>query len=173
VKGKTYFQVYTGNGKGKSTASFGLALRALGAGLKVYIGQFMKGSFYSELNSFKKFENLKLEQYGFSSCLRKEDFKKGHFTQAKKNLDRAKKILLEKKYDLVILDEINVTLHMGLLQLEDVISIIDNRPSCCELVFTGRYAHKEIIEKADLVTQMKEIKHYYNKGVQARVGIEK
>jgi len=145
-----YVQVYTGNGKGKTTAAFGLALRAAGAGLKVYIGQFLKKGEYSELNSINRFKDLiKVEQFG------------------------GKEIIFSREYDVVILDEINVALYYRLLSEEDLINLIKNKPSDVELVLTGRYASSQIIKIADLVTEMRKIKHYFSKGVTARKGIEK
>jgi len=153
-----YVQVYTGNGKGKTTAAFGLALRAAGAGLKVYIGQFLKKGEYSELNSINRFKDLiKVEQFGG----KRYRFKK------------IKEIIFSREYDVVILDEINVALYYRLLSEEDLINLIKNKPSDVELVLTGRYASSQIIKIADLVTEMRKIKHYFSKGVTARKGIEK
>jgi len=156
-----YVQVYTGNGKGKTTAAFGLALRAAGAGLKVYIGQFLKKGEYSELNSINRFKDLiKVEQFGGREL-------------AKKGFKKIKEIIFSREYDVVILDEINVALYYRLLSEEDLINLIKNKPSDVELVLTGRYASSQIIKIADLVTEMRKIKHYFSKGVTARKGIEK
>lgn len=164
-------QVYTGNGKGKTTASLGLALRAAGAGLKVFIGQFIKGRCYSELNALKKIKNIRVEQFGSGCFIRKKTSAKD-IELAKKGLERLKKILSQGIYDLVILDEINVALNLKLLELEDIVGIVKNIPRNTELVLTGRYAHPEILKRADLVSEIKEIKHYYKKGIKARRGIE-
>ena len=170
---KGFLQVYTGNGKGKTTAALGLALRARGAGLKVYVGQFLKTGQYSEIKALKKHKNyIKVEQYG-RGCLIKGRPKKKDFELAQKGFNRAKKIIAGKKYDLVILDEINIALYLKLLKLKDVLGLIKARPKNIELILTGRYAPKKIIKLADLVTEMKEVKHYYRRGVTARRGIEK
>ena len=166
---KGYVQVYTGNGKGKSTAAFGLALRAIGAGYKVIIIQFLKGMEYSEHSAFKRL-GIDYELYGTKEFVigkPSEEVK----SLCKKGLERAKKAFKE-GYDLVILDEANVAVHMEAMELEDLIKVIDEKPENVELVITGRYAPEELMEKADLVTEMREVKHYYQKGVQARKGVE-
>jgi len=169
---KGMIQVYTGDGKGKTTAALGLALRALGAGLKVYIGQFIKSGDYSELKSLKKYKNqLTIEQYGMG-CFIKGKPKSKDILLAKKGLNRVKEILLSKKYDIVIMDEINVAQYLKLLSLKDVLALIRFKPKNLELILTGRRAHSKVIQQADLVTEMKEIKHYYKKGIKARRGIE-
>lgn len=170
---KGYVQVYTGNGKGKTTAAFGLALRAAGAGLKVYIGQFLKKGEYSELNSINKFKDfIKIEQFGgkrfIGQKIREEDRK-----LAKKGFKKIREIIFSREYNVVILDEINVALYFKLIPENDLIDLIKNKPSEIELVLTGRYASPQIIETADLVTEMRKIKHYFSKGVIARAGIEK
>lgn len=164
-------QVYTGDGKGKTTAALGLALRAAGAGLKVYIGQFLKGKDYSELNSLRKIKNIKLEQFG-RSCFIKKGPDPKDMELAKNGLERVNKVILQRIYDVVILDEINVALNLKLLKLEDVIELIRKSPRSLELILTGRNAHPQILRLADLVSEMKEIKHYFKKGVAARKGIE-
>jgi len=168
---KGLMQIYTGNGKGKTTAAFGLALRAAGNNLKVFIGQFAKGCSYGEIKAVKKLKNITVEQFGRSCFIkgkpRREDIKK-----AERGLKRIEKVLTEKKYDVVILDEINIAIHLKLLKTKDVISAIKNAPKNIEIVLTGRKAPGELIRMADLVSEIKEIKHYYNKGVKARKGIE-
>ncbi len=168
-----YVQVYTGNGKGKTTAAFGLALRAVGAGLKVYIGQFLKNGNYSEINSISRFKGLvKIEQFGgrhfIDRGITEEDRK---FTQ--RGFERTREVISQGEYDVVILDEINVALHFKLLSEEDLIKVIKEKPSHLELILTGRYASPRIVEIADLVTEMREIKHYFLRGIKARRGIEK
>ena len=163
--------VYTGNGKGKTTAALGLALRAAGNGLKVYIGQFLKGRAYGELRALKKFKNIKIEQFGSVCFVGKKPSQKD-VELAKKGLEKSRKILSKKIYDLVVLDEINVALRLGLLDLEEVLAMIRKIPKKTELVLTGRYAPKKIIKAADLVSEIKEIKHYFKKGVKCRRGIE-
>ncbi len=170
---KGYIHVYTGDGKGKTTAAFGLALRAVGAGLRVYIAQFVKGMKYSELNSVKKFNDLiTLKQYG-RSCFIKRKPEQADIDIAQNGFDEIKEIIKSAKYNLVILDEINIAVSYNLIDEDDLIKLMESKPDDLELVITGRYATPNIIEKADLVTEMKEIKHYYQNGVKARLGIEK
>ena len=164
-------QVYTGNGKGKTTAAFGQAIRAVGAGLKVFIGQFVKGKDYSEVTALKKIKNIKIEQFG-RDCFIKSEPKKKDIALARSGLERVRKIISLRIYDMVILDEINVALRLKLLKLEDVISLIKNTSQKTELVLTGRYAHPKILKIADLVSEIKDKKHYYKKGQKARKGIE-
>ena len=169
---KGYFHIYTGNGKGKSTAAFGLALRAAGADLQVFIGQFLKGSRSSERESIEKLPNIILRQYGGSGFIRGVPSKKD-IEQARIGLSEMCAIARSGKYRVVIMDEVNVALHYGLFPVQDLLEVIDGRHVSVELIFTGRNADPRVVERADLVTEMKEIKHYYQKGVQARVGIEK
>jgi cob(I)alamin adenosyltransferase len=164
-------QVYTGSGKGKTTAALGLALRAAGAGLNVYIGQFAKGRDYCEIKALKKISNIKVEQFG-RRCFIKKIPKKIDVQMALAGLKRVNEIIAKKKYQLVILDEINIAVKLGLVPLNDVLRLIKAAPGDIELVLTGRYAHSEIIRLADLVSQIKEVKHYYAKGIKARPGIE-
>jgi len=164
-------QVYTGSGKGKTTAAFGQALRAVGAGLKVFIGQFVKGKNYSELKALKKIKNIKIEQFGRGCFIKREPNKKD-IELARIGLERVRKIISIGIYDMVILDEITVALKLGLLKLGDIISLIKNTSKKTELILTGRNAHPEILKIADLVSEIKDRKHYYKKGVKARKGIE-
>lgn len=171
---KGYIQIYTGNGKGKTTAGLGLAIRALGSGLNVYIGQFMKGQEYHELKIFEKLDNIDVEMYGTDSCLISRDcVKQIDIDKAKAGLKRVKEIFNSKKYNLVILDEICVANYFGLVTEDEILNLMKDKPEDVELILTGRYAPQSIIDKADLVTEMKEIKHYYTKGVMARDGIER
>ena len=190
-----YVQVYTGNGKGKTTAALGLALRALGAGKRVIILQFMKDQVYSEHQILPHIsENLCLETIGKPFFLIKEGsmseeelakwtkkavvFPPGkppqeYLNLVAKGMTRAREVVTSGEYDLVILDEINVALHFGLVTWEQVEDLIRHKGEYVELILTGRGAPPELIERADLVTEMKEIKHYYQtKGVEARKGIE-
>jgi len=167
----TMIQVYTGNGKGKTTAALGLAVRAAGQGLKVYIGQFLKGRNYGELRALKKIKNIKVEQFG-RTCFIKKTPSGEDVELAKKGLEKIKKVILKRTYDMVILDEINIALNLGLIKLKDIMLLIKNTPKKIELVLTGRYAHPKIIKIADLVSQIKAVKHYYKKGIKARKGIE-
>ncbi len=164
-------QVYTGNGKGKTTAALGLALRAAGAEFNIFIGQFIKGKNYSELNALKKVKNIKIEQFG-RGCFIKRAPNKKDIALAISGLKRVRKIISLGIYDMVILDEINVALKLKLLKLEDVISLIKNTSKKTELVLTGRNAHPKIMKIADLVSEIKDRKHYYKKGIKARRGIE-
>jgi len=166
-------QVYTGNGKGKTSAAFGLALRAIGRGLKVYIIQFIKGGFdYGELYIIDKLPNLKLKAFGQGKFVTQFPPSKKDVEIAKEALELAKKIVKSGEYDIVILDEVNVAISLRLIKTEEVINLIKEKPEHVELVLTGRYAPKEIIDIADLVTEMKEIKHPFQKGIPPRKGIE-
>ncbi|HEX69094.1 MAG TPA: cob(I)yrinic acid a,c-diamide adenosyltransferase [Candidatus Bathyarchaeota archaeon] len=170
---KGLVQVYTGDGKGKTSAAFGLALRAIGRGLKVYIIQFIKGGFdYGELYIIDKLPNLKLKAFGQGKFVTQFPPGEKDIKIAKEAFNLAKKIVMSGEYDIVILDEINVALSLRLIKTEDVINLIKEKPEHVELVLTGRYAPKEIIEAADLVTEMREIKHPFQKGVPPRKGIE-
>ncbi len=164
-------QVYTGNGKGKTTAALGLALRASGAGLKVYIAQFVKKGNYGEVKSLRKIRNIKLEQFGAGCFIKKTPTAKD-FESVKAGFLKVKEIIKKKIYDVVILDEMNVALSLKLLSLKEVLEIIENSPASMELVLTGRNAPAAILKLADLVSEIKDKKHYYNKGVKARKGIE-
>jgi cob(I)alamin adenosyltransferase len=168
-----YIQVYTGNGKGKTTASLGLIVRALGNNLKVYMGQFMKGQRYGELNTLEKLGVL-VERFGTDECLMSsDDVSELDIKMAKEGYKRVLEVLLSKKYDLVILDEICVSTYFNLITEEEILHLMKIKPLETELVLTGRYAPEKVIEQADLVTEMKEIKHYYEQGVMARDGIER
>jgi cob(I)alamin adenosyltransferase len=170
---KGYVQVYTGNGKGKTTAALGLAMRAAGAGLRVFIGQFVKGCEYSELNALKRMhENITLKQYG-RGCFIAGDPCREDVTAAQNACDELKHLVSAGTYDVVILDEANIATFYRLIAPEELVGIIQCKPDNVELIITGRYADPAVMEAADLVTEMKEVKHYYVKGVQARVGIEK
>jgi cob(I)alamin adenosyltransferase len=166
---KGYVQVYTGNGKGKTTAAFGLALRAIGAGYKVLIIQFLKGMEYSEHKALKKL-GIDYELYGTKEFIvgePSEEVKR----LCKEGLERAKRAFNE-GYDLIVLDEANVAVYLKAMRLEDLMEVVKAKPENVELVITGRYAPEELLDIADLVTEMREIKHYYQKGVQARKGVE-
>ncbi|AMW33264.1 cob(I)yrinic acid a,c-diamide adenosyltransferase [Fervidobacterium islandicum] len=168
---KGYIHVYTGNGKGKTTAAFGLALRAVCAGKKVYIGQFIKGMKYSELDAPNYLPNLVIEQYGRNCFIRNkptdEDIK-----LAKAGLEKMKNVISSGEYNLVVMDEVNVAIYYRLFSVDEVLEILKTKPEHIDVVLTGRYAPQELIEVADLVTEMREIKHYYQQGVLAREGIE-
>lgn len=170
---KGYVQVYTGDGKGKTTAALGLALRASGHGMHTYIGQFMKGQPYGELDALRDHPHITIEQYGDVRCIRREEVTPKHVAQARQGLERAREAMLSGKYDIVVLDEVNVTVWFGLLDVEEVLAFLDEKPEPVEVVLTGRRAPQELIERADLVTEMREVKHYYEQGVLAREGIER
>ena len=170
---KGYTQVYTGSGKGKTTAAFGLALRAAGAGLKVYIAQFVKGMKYSELDSIEKLSDfIEIKQYG-RDCFIFRDPEAEDLRVAQEGLKEVSKLMQSRKYDVIILDEANIATYYKLFPVDDLLELIQTKPENIELIITGRMADPRIIEAADLVTEMKEVKHYYQKGVQAREGIEK
>lgn len=165
-------QVYTGNGKGKTTAAMGLALRAVGAGLSVYIAQFAKGTPSSENNAIEKFSDLiTLRQFGRPQFITGEPTD-ADIAAARAGLTQAKQALTSGRYRVVILDEANIATHLGLFSTDDLLALIDAKPQNVELVITGRCADEKIIARADLVTQMHDLKHYYRKGLPARKGID-
>jgi cob(I)alamin adenosyltransferase len=166
-------QVYTGDGKGKTTAALGLALRASGHGLHTYIGQFMKGQRYGELEALRDHPLITLEQYGDPRCIHREEVTTEHVAQARRGLEQARKAMLSGDYDLIVLDEVNVSIWFGLLETEDVLALLDQKPEHVEVVLTGRRAPQALIDRADLVTEMREVKHYYQQGVKARAGVER
>ncbi|MEA3543929.1 MAG: cob(I)yrinic acid a,c-diamide adenosyltransferase [Thermodesulfobacteriota bacterium] len=170
---KGYVQVYTGDGKGKTTAALGLALRAAGAGFKVYIAQFVKGMKYSELRTLSKLQDLiTLKQYG-RDCFIYRSPESEDIKAARVGLKEVKEKMLSGEYQLIILDEANIATYYNLFSVDDLLDFIRDKPVAVELVMTGRRADPRIIAVADLVTEMKEIKHYYQDGVEAREGIEK
>lgn len=174
-KFKGYIQVYTGNGKGKTTAALGLALRAAGHGLRTYIGQFLKGQAYGELLAARKLDPLiTIEQFGRKGFVHvtgnpdEEDIRR-----VRSGLEKCRRAMLSGRFAIIVLDEINVALHFRLLEEKDVLGFLDRKPADVEVVLTGRYAPASLLRRADLVTEMKEKKHYYALGVRARRGIEK
>ena len=170
---KGLIQVYTGLGKGKTTAALGLALRAAGQNLKVYMIQFMKGwPHYGELTSVEKLPNITLRQFGRPDFVNKDSPDPEDVKQAHQALGHARQILASGDYDVVILDEINVALDYNLIGLGEVLALIENKPEKVELLLTGRGAHPEIVKRADLVTEMLDIKHPFGEGVGGRRGIE-
>lgn len=172
--GEGYIQVYTGNGKGKTTAALGQALRAAGRGLKTFIMMFMKDFPYGELKSLQLLSRwIKVQQCGNDRFVfRKQPPGDGDIQAAKLAIKRARKAMLSGRYDLVILDEVCVAIHYGLIETVDILSLLREKPVSIELILTGRYCPYQLIANADLVTEMQEIKHYYHKGVVARKGIE-
>jgi cob(I)alamin adenosyltransferase len=169
---KGYIQVYTGNGKGKTTAAFGSALRAAGAGMKVFIAQFVKGREYSETVAIREFlPSATVKQYGLD-CFIINTPTQADIDIAGRGLDEIAAIISSGEYDMVILDEANIALFYKLFTPAELIDILKRKPEALEIIITGRYACPEIMEAADLVTEMREVKHYYTQGVQARIGIE-
>jgi len=169
---KGYIHVYTGPGKGKTTAALGLGLRAAGAGLKVHMLQFMKGRRYSELDAIENIPGFTISQHGRDEFVSKENPEQIDIDLAQQGFAYAKEITKKEKYDLVILDEINVAVDFNLIDVDDVLEIVEGKPEKLELVLTGRYAHPKITRIADYVTEMLEIKHPYQHGVEARKGID-
>jgi cob(I)alamin adenosyltransferase len=169
---KGYIQVYTGDGKGKTTAELCLALRALCAGGRVYIGQFMKGRDYSELAAVAHFEKLTMVQFGDPHFVHGKP-SSADIAHARSGLSQIEEALVSDRYDVGILDEVNTALSCELLSSRELLAVLARRPARVEVVLTGRGAPRAIVEAADLVTEMREIKHYYKAGVDARVGIEK
>lgn len=171
MESKGYVHVYTGNGKGKTTAALGLSVRAVCAGKRVFFGQFVKGMKYSETKAVEYLPNFEMEQLGLNCFIEKEPTQ-ADIDAAKAGLDRVREVLQSEEYDLVVLDEVNIAIYFQLITVEEVIELIQTRPTHIEVVCTGRYAPQDLIDLADLVTEMKEIKHYYSQGVMAREGIE-
>lgn len=169
---KGYIHIYTGNGKGKTTAALGLALRAVGAGKRVFVAQFVKGMKYSEVDIINnRFDEIEIRQYGLD-CFIFNAPTDADIEAARGGLNEVKSILCNPSYDLVILDEANIALYYNLFGVDELIDALRSRNDNMEVVITGRYAPEKLIEYADLVTEMKEVKHYYNNGVEARKGIE-
>lgn len=169
---KGYIQVYTGNGKGKTTAAFGLALRAVGAGKKVFFAQFVKGKEYSEILAVKKFlPQITVKQFGLG-CFIIDKPTQNDIDAARTGLEEVSGIIQSGEYDIVVLDEVNIALYYNLFPVNEILEILRKKPNETEIIITGRYAPAEILEIADLVTEMQEVKHYYKKGVKARKGIE-
>lgn len=172
MRDKGFIQVYTGKGKGKTTAALGLAIRAVGTGMKVYFAQFLKAAGTGEGKFLRKMgKKLKYETFGSKSfiCGKPET---ADITAAKKGLEKCGAAIKSGKYDLVVMDEANVAVKFGLFNVEELIEIINSRNPHTEVIITGRNADPKLLKTADLVTEMKEIKHYFKKGVRARKGIE-
>lgn len=167
-----YVQIYTGNGKGKTTAALGLAVRACGAGLRVYFCQFIKKGAYSEIKALSKsMKNIVVEQFGGGRFIMGKPSEQ-EVLSARQGLARIHEVMKSGNFDVVIADEINGAAAAGLLSISDLLDLIAAKPGNVELVLTGRSADGSVIDKADLVTEMREIKHYYSKGVASRPGIE-
>lgn len=163
--------LYTGNGKGKTTAAIGLALRAAAAGKKVFIAYFVKGKPYSENELLAQIPGIRTQQYGRDCFIYKEP-EQEDIEVAQKGFEEVQRIVSESVVDVLILDEICIALYYNLINLDALIRFLQDIPPHIEVVLTGRYAPRELYEVADLVTEMREIKHYYQKGIEAREGIE-
>lgn len=170
--GKGYIHIYTGDGKGKTTAAFGLAVRALCAGKSVFIGQFVKSMKYNETRIAEKFDRVTIEQFG-NGCMLTRAVDGEDVRMAQEGLSRCEEMLLSGEYDVIILDELTIALFLGLIELEEVLKLLQSKRPKTEIVITGRYAPQELIDIADLVTEMKEVKHYYTQGVLSRDGIDR
>ena len=170
---KGLVQVFTGDGKGKTSAAMGAVIRALGHGLKVYIAYFMKGDYlYGERNILAQLPNVTQENFGAEKFIDPQNIKPEEKEQAQKALAAAGKAMLSGNYDLVVLDEVNLAVSFGLLELDEVLKLLKDRPEGVELILTGRRADSKLVQSADLVTEMLKIKHPYDEGVAAREGIE-
>lgn len=169
-----YIQIYTGNGKGKTTAALGLVMRAAGAGYRIYMGEFIKEMEYSEIDVLReRFPEVTVELFGTpEGCIIDREATEDDRQAAAAGLARVSEAVMSGDYDLVILDEVTIPVAMGLLPQEKILELMDAKPDDVELVITGRYATDEMIDRADLVSEMKEIKHYYRKGILSRKGIE-
>jgi len=167
-----YIHVYTGNGKGKTTAAIGQGIRAIGNGMTVYMIQFMKGRRYSEIDALEKIPGFTVKQFGRDEFVNKTKPEQIDIDLAHQGLHHAQTIITEGKHDLVILDEINVAIDFHLIPLQDVLTLLDHKPPTIHLILTGRYAPPALIQKADLVSEILEIKHPYQQGEQSRKGID-
>ena len=171
--GRGLVHIFTGNGKGKTTAALGVILRALGHGLRAYVVFFMKGDYpYGEFSTLSKLPNVDVASFGFRQLTDPASIKPEEREQARLALAAAREAVFSGKYDLVVLDEVNVALGFSLIELDEVVKLIEDRPPDVELILTGRYADARLIEMADLVTEMVKVKHPFDKGTKARKGIE-
>jgi cob(I)alamin adenosyltransferase len=170
-----YVQVYTGNGKGKTTAALGLAFRAAGHGMRTYIGQFLKGQHYGELTAAARLSPfIRIERFGREGFLHvTEGPDDEDLRRAGEGLRKCRAAMLSGKFRIVVLDEVLTAVLLKVLTEKDVLDFLAAKPDGVELVLTGRGAPQAVIDRADLVTEMKDVKHYFEKGVKARIGIEK
>lgn len=166
-----YIQVYTGNGKGKTTAALGLTLRAVGAGKKVYFAQFVKGMAYAEVEVLRQLPFVRIKQYGHGCFIVKEPTR-ADIDAAREGLAEVDDIIRSDAYDMVVLDEATIAIYYHLFPEDELMEVIGHKPARTEIIITGRYASPRLMEAADLVTEMREVKHYYQQGVEARKGIE-
>jgi cob(I)alamin adenosyltransferase len=170
---KGLIQVYTGNGKGKTTCALGLTVRAAGNGIPVAIVQFLKGwDFYGEIQGLGFLPGVTLERTGRAEFVRKTGPIPEDYDEARRGLETARRFIMDETHELVILDEVNVALNYGLISVRDVLEVVQGRPEGVEVVLTGRNAPEKILEVADLVTEMREVKHPFRAGIKARKGIE-
>ena len=170
---KGLVEIFTGDGKGKTSAALGVALRALGQGLRVHIVFFMKGDFpYGEQKIISELSNVTFERFGFQDFVDPANVKPEEKEEARKALEAARKAVLSQKYDVVVLDEINVAVSWKLVDIDEVLKLLRDKPEKVELILTGRYADPRLIELADLVTDMVKVKHPYDKGILSRKGID-
>jgi len=166
-------QVYTGDGKGKTTAAIGLGIRAVGKGFKVFMVQFLKGRHYGEVETIQRLDDdFTLIQSGLDTFVKKGEPSGEDIRLAHEGLELARKAIMGGEYDIVILDEVNVAVELGVLRVDEVLPLIDGKPQTVELVLTGRYAPVEFCGRADLITEMKNVRHCYDRGVGMREGIE-
>lgn len=167
-------EVFTGNGKGKTSAALGVVLRALGHGLRVYIAYFMKGNFpYGERKILGQLRNINIATFGFETFVDPTNVKEEEKAEAKRALEAARQAMLSGNYDIVVLDEVNVATAWKLIDIDEVIKLVKDKPEKVELILTGRYADPKLIELADLVTEMVKVKHPYDKGIPSREGIDR
>lgn len=166
-------QVFTGNGKGKTSAALGTVLRASGHGLRIFIVFFMKGKYpYGEFSSLPKLPNVDVASFGLRCFIDPGNINPKEIEEAGLALSAARQAMLSGNYDLVVMDEVNVALHYKLIELDEVVRLVTDKPPEVELILTGRYANPRLLEMADLATEMVKLKHPYDKGVRARKGIE-
>lgn len=172
--GKGYVQIYTGDGKGKTTAALGLALRAAGAGLRVYIAQFIKEMEYGEVGVLReRFPEIEVELFGTEAgCIVGRKTTEEDVRAAREGMERVRQVIREGRADVVILDEVTIPVSLNLIPEEDILRMMEEKPEKVELILTGRGATEEMLSRADLVTEMKEVRHYYREGVLSRKGIE-
>ena len=170
---KGLVQIFTGAGKGKTSAALGVVIRALGQGLRVCIVSFMKGDYpYGERNILSKLPNVTMASFGSLEFVDPANVKPEEIEQAKQALATAREAMLSGSYDLVVLDEVNIAVAWKLVELDEVIRLISDKPQNVELILTGRYADTKLVQQADLVTEMLKIKHPYDEEITSRKGIE-
>lgn len=170
---KGLVEIFTGDGKGKTSAALGIALRALGHGLRVHIVYFMKGEFpYGEQKALSQLSNVTFARFGFETFVDPSKVKPEEKEEARKALGAARKAMLSLEYDIVVLDEVNVAAAWNLIDIDEVLKLIGDKPEKVELILTGRYADAKLIDLADLVTEMVKVKHPFDKGILSRQGID-